>query len=341
MAVTEWWEENPGCVWQALANLQSPGALHCHKYYMLDACRPCFTQAPSAHSYLHCRHLWFRDGQKLRMAKTRKPGAGLLWETQSLSPTKIQRGQLPHYSGRTLHSRLFHMARLPAWYLSALEHPQAVYPLDSTISASFRNRICPNQSLDTIQESFLISHFSASIPLLPCWTQCQHWACPLCQHSHSPWAHRTTCLLHGYPCRESCHCEEALRGASARCGSTADWREITALGTADGTCSRRRTWKQCLCFRQGCWGAQCWKYGHQRLSGCGCGRCLSERGALTCTPCSEPGGGGFVLAPFNRRSNAWWKQETSGTARPWHPWLWSTVGVSEPNCLGHCLIDFL
>lgn len=226
MAVTEWWEENPGCVWQALANLQSPGALHCHKYYMLDACRPCFTQAPSAHSYLHCRHLWFRDGQKLRMAKTRKPGAGLLWETQSLSPTKIQRGQLPHYSGRTLHSRLFHVARLPGWYLSAWEHPQAVYPVDSTIPASFRNRIRPNQLLDAIQESFPISHFSASILLLQCWTPCQHWACPMCQHSHSPWAHRTTCLLHGCPCRESCHCEEALRGASVRCGSTADGREM-------------------------------------------------------------------------------------------------------------------
>ena len=126
-----------------------------------------------------------------------------------------------------------------------------------------------------------------------------------------------------------------------------DRRYTTTSGTTDGMCSRRRMWKRSLCFGQGCWRAQCWKYGHQQLSGCGSFKPGSTAGAFLREDPSPAhlawglGGGGFAPTPFNQCSNAWRKQQASGTARPWHPRLCSTVGVSEPDCLGHLFIDFL
>lgn len=92
-----------------------------------------------------------------------------------------------------MHSHHFHLARQPGLCLSAWEHAQAVHPIKLLAQSQHHfgaeQLTHPNLLLDTAQS--------------------QHWACPMCQNRHSPWAQRTTCLLHGYSWRRGCHCEGA------------------------------------------------------------------------------------------------------------------------------------
>lgn len=243
----------------------------------------------------------------------------------------------------------FHSARKPGLYLSAWQHPQAVYPV-KLIAQSHHHLGAeqlshPNQLLDTVQEAFTISHFGTSTLLLQCWPSTGHAPCASVDSS---WAHRTTSMFHGCPCRKSCHCQEALRGASVRCGSNADWQETcNRFGNCSWHLFKKKKVEVMFVFWAGLlespvlerrasvaawlWFVQSWQHR----------RCFFREDSSAVHLAWRLGGGGFVPSPFNQCSNAWWEQEVSGTARPWHPRLCCTIEVSKPDCLGHLIIDFL
>lgn len=144
------------------------------------------------------------DGQNFRMAKTRKPGTDLLWDTQSPRPTEIQRGQWPYYPERTLHSHHFHLGRQPGLCLSAWEHAHPIKLLAQSPHHFGAEQLThPKQLLDTAQS--------------------QPWACPMCQNRHRPW------LRGQLGCSTATHVGEAI----ARRHQRSIWRFGSSAVTGD------------------------------------------------------------------------------------------------------------